>query len=106
MKPSFRITPRAYEDLKNIARYTLREWGAVQRDAYLRALDARFAWLAEQPRSGRHRSDIRDGYYCFPQGRHLVFYLIRDGGIDIIGVPHQHMDVVNYFSAPDHHQGV
>jgi len=50
MKSSFRLTPRAYDDLKNIARYTRQQWGEVQRERYLRALDERFRWLAEQPR--------------------------------------------------------
>ncbi len=53
--PSYRITPCAFEDLKNIGRYTLRHWGKKQRDIYLRALDARFAWLAQNANAGRSR---------------------------------------------------
>ena len=56
MKPSFRITPRAFDDLKNIARYTCQQWGAEQRDRYLGALDSRFGWLAEHPNSGKASS--------------------------------------------------
>ncbi len=97
MKPSFRITPRAFDDLKNIARYTRQQWGEEQRDRYLGALDSRFGWLAEHPNSGKHRPDIQDGYFCFPQGSHLIFYLVRADGIDIIGVPHKRMDVLLYF---------
>ncbi|MDT0499187.1 type II toxin-antitoxin system RelE/ParE family toxin [Algiphilus sp. W345] len=99
MSHDFRITPRAYDDLKAIARYTRRQWGEEQRWRYLRALDARFAWLAAHPHSGKARPDTCEGYYCFPQGRHLIFYLIREGGIDIIGVPHQQMDVLHYFGS-------
>jgi toxin ParE1/3/4 len=95
-----RITPRAHADLIGIARYTRQQWGDTQRRRYLLALDERFQWLAASPRSGKARPDVGEGYYCYPQGRHLIFYLIRDGGIDVIGVPHKHMDVVNYFS-PD-----
>ena len=97
MSAKFRITPRAYSDLRNIARYTLRQWGKAQRDNYIRDLDKRFAWLAEQPRVGKHRPDIREGYFCFQQGSHLIFYLIRDDGIDIIGIPHKAMDIPNFF---------
>ena len=50
MKRSFRITPRAAQDLRNIARYTLKTWGRQQRDTYLQAIDRRFSWLAEKPR--------------------------------------------------------
>lgn len=96
--PGFRITPRARDDLKNIGRYTLKIWGKQQRDIYLKNLDKRFAWLAKNPRLGKHRPDIQEGYYCFPQGSHLVVYILRDNGIDIIGVPHQDMDILNYFN--------
>jgi toxin ParE1/3/4 len=96
--PDFRITLRARDDLKNIGRYTLKIWGKKQRDIYLRSLDKRFQWLAEHPKAGKHRPDIHEGYHCFPQGSHLVFYTLRDGGIDIIGIPHQDMDTLNYFN--------
>ena len=98
MKPSFRLTPRAYGDLRNIARFTRQQWGDAQRDEYMRALDDRFRWLAERPRSGKHRPDIAEGYYCFPQGSHLIFYLIGTDGIDIIGVPHRQMDALGHFT--------
>ena len=60
-------------------------------------MERRFEWLAERPNLGKHRPEIKEGYYSYPQGSHVVFYLIRDDGIDIIGVPHQRMDVMNYF---------
>ncbi len=97
MTPSFRITPRAFEDLKNIGRYTLRQWGRDQRDVYLRELDARFAWLARHPLSGRKREEVAPGYRSFPHEAHIIFYLIREGGIEIIGLPHQAMDIPGYF---------
>ena len=98
MTPRFRITPRAAQDLRNIARFTLEKWGKDQRDAYLRALDRRFSWLAQSPERGRARPDVKEGYYSYVQGSHVIFYLIREGGIDIIGIPHQRMDVTNYFT--------
>ena len=98
MTNTCRVTPRAKQDLKNIGRYSLKMWGRGQRDSYLRSMGHRFTWLAERPDRGRHRPDVREGYYSYPQGSHMVFYLIRDGGIDIIGIPHQRMDVMNYFS--------
>jgi hypothetical protein len=35
--------------------------------------------------------------HCFPEGRHLIFYTITKRGIDIIGIPHQGMDIIGYF---------
>jgi toxin ParE1/3/4 len=98
MTPTFRVTPRAFEDLKNIGRYTLQQWGRTQRDAYLRALDTRFEWLAKHPMLGRTRDEIAAGYRSYPHEAHTIFYLIRDGGIDIIGVPHQAMDIPRHLA--------
>ncbi len=50
---------------------------------------------------GKHRAELDLGYYCFPQGSHLVFYLINDNGIDVIGVVHKEMDILNYFDSED-----
>jgi toxin ParE1/3/4 len=98
MTKTYRITPRTHEDLKNIGRYTLRIWGIKQRNLYLQALAKRFDWLAKYSDKGRHRSDVQEGYFSYPQGSHIIFYLLREDGIGIIGVPHQRMDVINYFS--------
>ena len=98
MSRTYRITPRAAEDIRSIGRYTQTTLGRKQRDRYLCALDKRFAWLTENPKMGKPRTDIKNGYYSFPEGAHVVFYLVREDGIDIIGIPHQHMDVINYFS--------
>ena len=97
--PGVSVTARALDDLKNIGRYTARQWGQRQRNSYLKALEKRFGWLAENPKPGKHRMDVAEGYYSFPQGEHVVFYLIGDKGIDIIGIPHKEMDIITYFLA-------
>ena len=43
--PGFRVTPRARDDLKNIGRYTERQWGKRQGNACLKTLEKRFGWL-------------------------------------------------------------
>ena len=63
--PGFRVTPRAQDDLKNIGRYTERQWGKRQRNTYLKALEKRFGWLAENPQLGKHRTDVAEGYSAF-----------------------------------------
>lgn len=93
----FNVTLRAKEDLRAIWRYTRDAWGEAQADRYVTALYDRFGWLAAHPATGTHRPDIREGYHCFREGKHLVFYLRFLDHIDIIGVPHQRMDVLDYF---------
>ena len=101
MTRAFRITPRAQEDLKNIGRFTLRKWGRDKRNSYLHDFDKRFAWLAQNPRIGKHRPDIEEGYYCYLQRSHLIFYTISEDNINIMGLPHQAMDILNYFDCPN-----
>ncbi|MGS2723740.1 type II toxin-antitoxin system RelE/ParE family toxin [Porticoccus sp. GXU_MW_L64] len=69
----FNLTPQAKADLRDIWRYSTSTWGEQQADLYIAHLYARFEWLAQCPKMGKHREDICDGYYCFPQGSHLVF---------------------------------
>lgn len=101
MAKSYNLTFRAEEDLSDIWKYTSEVWGEAQADSYIAGLYKRFSWLVEFPRLGKHRPDICEGYYCFPQGSHLVFYLIRDHEIDIIGIPHKEMEIVDYFDIGD-----
>lgn len=67
-------------------------------ERYLRALNDRCHWLAVHPMAGRARDDIHPGYRCFAQGQHVIFYIMRDDGIAVIGVVHQAMDVDGYFA--------
>ena len=71
--PGFRVTPRALEDSKNIGRYTELQWGRHQRNTCLKVLEKCLGWLAENPRLGKYRTDVAEGYYSFPQGEHVIF---------------------------------
>jgi toxin ParE1/3/4 len=93
MSSKYTIRESAQADLEEIWLYTYEEWGTQQADKYLNQLFSRFSWLAENPLIGKSRDDIKAGYYCFPEGMHLVFYIICDKSIDIIGIPHQSMDI-------------
>jgi toxin ParE1/3/4 len=97
----FRLTPRALADLDSIADYTLARWGERQTEKYLSEMDARFAWLSENPGAGRVRDEIGEGYRSFRQGSHLIFYVVDGGIVAIIGIPHGAMDIDAYFQSPD-----
>jgi len=64
-------------------------------------LVSRFTWISENPLLGKKRDDVKPGYYCFPEGMHLVFYMVTKTGIDIIGIPHQSMDIVSHLKSMD-----
>ena len=94
---AFQVTPRAARDLDAIADWTLRQWGADRMEQYLHSLNDRFEWLAVHPMAGRARDDVGKGYRSFPEGQHVVFYMIQTDGIAIIGIAHQAMDVGVFF---------
>lgn len=89
---SFKVSRAAQNDLKDIGRYTLKNWGRAQRDQYLRSLDQCFQTLADSPRLGRDVGDLRQGYYRYDHQSHIVFYVIIDTGIRIVRVLHSRMD--------------
>jgi toxin ParE1/3/4 len=90
------IRKLAEQDLIRIWLYWFKLSGAEQADDHLRAMFSRFDYLKQNPSLGEKRDDVKTGYYCFPQGKHLIFYTITVNGIDVIGIPHQSMDVVDY----------
>lgn len=94
----YRIRARAQADLESIWLYTVEQWGIKQADNYLEALIQCFEWLAESPSLGKARDDVKQGYFCFPVGRHLVFYIIVNDKVEIIGIPHQSMDIIEYLA--------
>lgn len=52
----------------------------------------------------RERDDVKAGSPNFPQGRHMVFYLIASDGIEVIGIVHQRADMDTYLSSSwSHH---
>jgi len=97
MTPHYSIRALAQIDLEEIWLYSYQQWGQDQADNYLNLLFSRFDWLSLNPLIGKKRNDIKDGYYCFPEGMHLVFYTITENNIDIISIPHKSMDVIDHF---------
>ena len=97
MITGYSLRQQAQDDLESIWLYSYQEWGAEQADKYIRSLLSRFTWLSENPQLGKQRAEIKPGYYCFPEGMHLIFYKIARDGIEIIGIPHQSMDFIAHF---------
>ena len=90
------VRPRARRDLKEIWRYTVRQWGAAQADQYLYDLDREIQGLLKFPELGTPYDPIRAGYRRLHVKRHLVFYR-RDGQrLEIVRVLHDAMDVKSH----------
>jgi toxin ParE1/3/4 len=98
VKHRYLIRELALTDLEKIWLYTLSEWNQEQADAYTSSILARLNWLADNPSAGKPRGDIKPGYFCFPEGRHLIFYIMPDNRVDVIGIPHQSTDVARHLT--------
>ena len=88
---SFKLSPLAEADLEEIWLYTFKTWSLEQADAYHADIVAAFKGLAAGAKVGRP-IDVRDGYYKYAVGSHLVFYRQSDFNLDIIRILHQRMD--------------
>ena len=83
----------AVDDLEAIWVFTVEQWGVEQAEGYLTSLFSCFEDLAENPQLGRQRDEVKASYRSFPQGRHVVFYLVVPAGIEVIDIVHQSADV-------------
>jgi toxin ParE1/3/4 len=90
---SFFVSRAARADLKNIAAYTQKTWGAVQRRTYIKELDVQFHVLAENPLSGVSCHYIVDELRKYHHKQHTIFYENVDQAISIVRVLHKSMDV-------------
>lgn len=100
MSGTYALRELARADLEAIWVYTVEQWGAKQAERYLQGLFDCFEELAANPRLGRQRDDVKAGYRSFPQGRHVVFYVIVPAGIEVIGIVHQGADVDAHLGEP------
>ena len=57
--PLFKLTRQALDDLREIGRYTQKQWGKEQRCVYLNRLDEAFHRIAENPAIRRSAEHIR-----------------------------------------------
>ncbi len=88
-----RLSPLARADLDEIWNYTVAQWDERQAEIYLHGLDATMKLLAASPRLGRAINDIREGYFLFPSGSHLLVYRLKPDAIEFLRVLHKRMDV-------------
>jgi toxin ParE1/3/4 len=89
----YRLTPTAKSDFVEIWNYSVETWGLKQAEKYLQDIEDTLNQLAANPELGRQRPEIASGYYSFPAQKHIIFYLISDSYIDIIGILHGKMDI-------------
>jgi toxin ParE1/3/4 len=92
------LTKLARLDLKSIAKYTEKEHGKDQRNKYLKKIDKIFSLIVENPNLGTSCFHIRDGYYKYPIGKHIIFYRkITESNIEVVRVLHNRVYIETKF---------
>ena len=80
---AYRLAPQAEADLEEIALYVFHETTNIEvADRVVQLIAERFDLLAEHPRAGRARDDLRPGMRAFPVGDYLVLY--REAGTEVV----------------------
>lgn len=89
---TYRLSPAARRDLSDIWDFTQERWDVRQAETYVTEVRAAIERIAVDPERGRRCDDIRSGYRRYMIGSHLIFYVERDDGADVIRILHQRMD--------------
>lgn len=92
--PEYELTPDAEDDLREIARFTTKTWGAAQARRYKAALLRGFKAVAQETARTRrplpHRPDVRS---CRCE-HHYIFSIHEEGAKPVIvAVLHENMDL-------------
>ncbi len=96
----FRVSVAADADLRAIAEYTLEQWGAERRDAYITKMFDAFARLADMPDIAAKLNHIREGYRRFPLQSHVIYFRSSSTHtIEIVRVLHKRMDAEAHLSS-------
>ncbi len=94
------LSQKAARDLEHIFDYTEAEFGLEQAGSYVSSFDKAFdllAALAENPKLGRDRADIKKGLRSFLKEHHIIFYRLLKGGVRIVRILHGSRDMPKYF---------
>jgi toxin ParE1/3/4 len=89
---TYRLYPKAIEDLESIYLYSMGKFGAQRTEDYILAIEASFQTLADDPLISRKCDYIRPNVRAFNVGSHVIFLKVTDHGIAVIRVLHQTMD--------------
>ncbi|NOS74110.1 MAG: type II toxin-antitoxin system RelE/ParE family toxin [Methyloglobulus sp.] len=95
MRP-YVLTQLAENDLKDIARYTLKQWGKKQSLRYANSLETRFQEIADRNALSRTFSNLYPQIRVTHCEHHFIFYVYPEGKRPcIIAVLHERMDLIS-----------
>ena len=86
------IAPAARQDLEDIWAY-IGEESPAYADEMIDRLAGAAQQMTDHPELGRPRDEFAPGLRCFPIGRYILFYRVREDNIEIARVLHGARDL-------------
>ena len=96
-----RLHVRAESDLVDIWLYSFREWGELQADEYIDALNAAVISLSSNAERGIRRDGAREGYRALFVNHHAIYYKLSSATVEIVRVLHEQMDPDRHLDPPE-----
>lgn len=90
---TYRLTPAAQKDLEEIWAYITETRSIEQTLDYIDSIEAACDTLSAMPQMCRERHEFTPPVRIHPHRKHLIVYVIDEGGISVIRVLHARMDV-------------
>ena len=91
--PEIKFSPAARTDLREIGRFSKREFGTKVAEKYLLGLDQVFDRLTSNPNSGEAQPKLGRGVRRLSHRRHRIFYEIDGEVVLILRIFHHARDV-------------
>lgn len=92
-KPRVNLALRALSDLREIERYSVKEWGRKAADKYLDDITAALDRLSESPEILRIEPDLIPGLYFYRVRKHILVCDFQSEKVVVLTVVHTSMDL-------------
>lgn len=92
-KPRVNLALRALSDLREIERYSVKEWGRKAADKYLDDITAALDRLSENPEILRIEPDLIPGLYFYRVRKHILVCDFQSEKVVVLTVVHTSMDL-------------
>jgi toxin ParE1/3/4 len=90
-----RLSPEARADVREIRRYTAKQWGLRQRDRYAARLHQALGSLLDYPERGRPREELYAGCRSLLVEQHVIYYYLTDDEVVVDRVLHSSQDATD-----------
>ena|SRR3990167_916031 len=91
-KKTYRLYPKAVEDLESIYLYSASEFGVKKADNYILQIETGFKYLVKEPLASRKCDHVRQDLRSFSIASHIIFFKITKYGIVVMRVLHKSME--------------